>query len=367
MSTFAFSLIVIGWRTTLSPDLAAAYKAFEMGTGPSPSSMGSFFYSKDTCVVILIIGNFLTGVGQGILWVAQGEYVGLCATEETKGFYYALYWGCYMMSNIFGNGIGAVMLSLSTGPIFFIGCGVWMLIVAFGHTKMIVPDGKPVAHKTIMQEITGACMAALDKRMMWIDAEILWTGFSISFWATLLLPALIIELNDVKGDNLHHFDSPAKTSKGLMALVFFGVGEITGSQVMGQIIDKFGPVRGSYQNCLNIIVMVIIMEINIHVLKFDVYSFLMTFAWGWLDGSLNIHVNSHLGFQFENVSDAFAVLGILNGLGVFFMQLVQQKLNIDKSPEGIEVYMLCIAAYGLIACTITVWFPYREESKSKSL
>jgi hypothetical protein len=92
---------------------------------------------------------------------------------------------------------------------------------------------------------------------------------------------------------------------------------------MGMIIDKFGPVRGSYQNCLNILIMIAVTLFNLHILEFDVLTYLMTFCWGWLDGSLNIHCNQNLGFQFDNMSDAFAVLGMLNGLAVFAMELIQ--------------------------------------------
>jgi hypothetical protein len=81
-------------------------------------------------------------------------------------------------------------------------------------------------------------------------------------------------------------------------------------------------IRGSYQNCLNILLMVFIMVLNIHVLKFDILTFFMTFMWGWLDGGLNTHCNQNLGFQFDNVSDAFAVLGMVNGIGVFIMEIV---------------------------------------------
>jgi len=56
-----------------------------------------------------------------------------------------------MSSNIAGNGIGSIMLTLSTGPLFFAGAGVIMLIVAAGHTQMIVPESKgPMVHKTVM-------------------------------------------------------------------------------------------------------------------------------------------------------------------------------------------------------------------------
>jgi hypothetical protein len=58
--------------------------------------------------------------------------VGACATEETKGFYYALYWGLYMMSNILGSLVGAVMIELSSGPTFYISMGCLMLLAGAG-------------------------------------------------------------------------------------------------------------------------------------------------------------------------------------------------------------------------------------------
>jgi hypothetical protein len=68
MSMFAFGLVVIGWRTTLSSEKITEYRAVEMGHGLK--SVGSFFYAEGTCRIILVIANICTGIGQGILWVA---------------------------------------------------------------------------------------------------------------------------------------------------------------------------------------------------------------------------------------------------------------------------------------------------------
>jgi len=120
MSSFSFSLIIVGWRGTLTPGDAAAVHG----------GLWHFFDSKTTAKIILVVGNALTGCGQGIIWVAQGEFVGMCATEETKGFYYALYWGLYMISNIAGNLVGSIMIKLSSGPAFYISMGCLMLVAA---------------------------------------------------------------------------------------------------------------------------------------------------------------------------------------------------------------------------------------------
>lgn len=107
-----------------------------------------------------------------------------------------------------------------------------MLVVAFAHTFIVVPQSKEeVAHKTVLQELTGALKMVINKRMLFMDMQILWTGFSISFWSSLLLPAVVLEVDHTKV--IDHTDSAAKTSKGLMALVLFGVGEISGGLVMG--------------------------------------------------------------------------------------------------------------------------------------
>jgi len=129
MSTFSFSLIIIGWRGQFDHAEALA----------SHGALWHFFYSKTTARVILIVGNVLTGCGQGIIWVAQGEFVGMCATEETKGFYYSLYWGLYMMSNILGSFVGAFMIRLSSGPSFYISMGVIMLVAAGLQSRIVLP------------------------------------------------------------------------------------------------------------------------------------------------------------------------------------------------------------------------------------
>jgi len=71
---------------------------------------------------------------------------------------------------------------------------------------------------------------------------------------------------------------------------FFGLGEIFGSQVMGMVIDKVGANKATFMNLANILAMIAITIYNLHDLTYNYLSFFMCFVWGWLDGSLNIHV-----------------------------------------------------------------------------
>jgi hypothetical protein len=62
------------------------------------SAFMKFLTSQNVCITICFIGSILAGFGQAVLWVAQGEYMSSCATEETKGFFFGYFWVWYMAS-----------------------------------------------------------------------------------------------------------------------------------------------------------------------------------------------------------------------------------------------------------------------------
>jgi hypothetical protein len=53
---------------------------------------------KEVVITILFIGQILTGSGQAIIWVAQGEYMSKCASADSQGFFFGLFWCIYMSS-----------------------------------------------------------------------------------------------------------------------------------------------------------------------------------------------------------------------------------------------------------------------------
>jgi hypothetical protein len=49
-------------------------------------------------ITILVAASVLSGLGQALVWVGSGEYMALCATEKSKGFYFGFFWVLYMCS-----------------------------------------------------------------------------------------------------------------------------------------------------------------------------------------------------------------------------------------------------------------------------
>ena len=71
-------------------------------------------------------------------------------------------------------------------------------------------------------------------------------------------------------------------------MVPFGVAEVIGSIIEGQIIDKLGNRTATMFNLLVISVTIITVCLNIWTLRFGVHSFLMCGCWGLLDTVFNV-------------------------------------------------------------------------------
>mmetsp|Transcript_43037 Transcript_43037/g.31018 ORF Transcript_43037/g.31018 Transcript_43037/m.31018 type:complete len:129 (-) Transcript_43037:1294-1680(-) len=70
----------------------------------------SFLLNRGFIKFALLFSSMLNGLGASILWVAEGNYLSQCATESTKGFFFSYFWFILMLSQVFGNFIGAVIM-----------------------------------------------------------------------------------------------------------------------------------------------------------------------------------------------------------------------------------------------------------------
>jgi len=70
----------------------------------------SWYYDTPFVYSVILVTSVANGFAMGIVQPASGNYIAECATEETKGFYFAFFWSFYMGSQIFGNLIAAFVL-----------------------------------------------------------------------------------------------------------------------------------------------------------------------------------------------------------------------------------------------------------------
>lgn len=201
----------------------------------------------------MIAGSVIGGYGQAILWTAQGEYVSLCAKEETKGFYFGFFWTIYMSSQIIGNAIGGYIITKANGPVFFIIMFGIMLVAVLGFCFVILPPKQShvdldqmklmdtnykddsAVPPSMLSEMKDTIALICTKKMMYLNMQLLWSGTSIAFWSAMLIPIMTLELADHPD-----FSENKKTSWALYGMVSFGFGEVIGGYIMGMVIDKCG-------------------------------------------------------------------------------------------------------------------------------
>ena len=104
-----------------------AWRKVQQDSGEKPTDVQSFFERQTVCVCFLYLANIITGSGTGPMWTAQGDFMTLCSTENSVGFYFSIFWTFYMFSQIFGNLVGALIITRTSGPMFFLILGIIMV------------------------------------------------------------------------------------------------------------------------------------------------------------------------------------------------------------------------------------------------
>ena len=78
---------------------------------------------------ISIIVSLINGAGVTLTTVAQGNYISNCATEETKGLFFSIFWAFYMGAQVFGNLIASQIMG-NLDQIYFLIIMVSITILA---------------------------------------------------------------------------------------------------------------------------------------------------------------------------------------------------------------------------------------------
>ena len=175
-----------------------------------------FITQKWVMVILLCAISIISGLGQAIVWVASGEYMSLCATKQTKGFYYGYFWVFYMSSQIFGNYIGAISIDKSSGPFFYLMLGSIMVAAVPAFCFLKIPE-HPNDNHSLLDEFFGrtyndsfyeqlehvnvnsfgfiikaTCKLITTKKMMKLNLQLFWTGFLIAFTTGILTPLMML-------------------------------------------------------------------------------------------------------------------------------------------------------------------------------
>ena len=123
-----------------------------------------------------------------------------------------------------------------------------------------------------------------DRRLWHLVPEFLWSGISLAIYVGLIVPMIVMTLpND---------DANTQFMKSLLPMFAFGVGEVSSGLVLGQIIDR--KILSQRGVCVFILFLIIIETVLVCIFiakwEYGTITYLMTFFWGFQDGTVNTHI-----------------------------------------------------------------------------
>ena len=62
-------------------------------------------------ITVILVAAMINGFGASILWVAQGQYISMCANDKNKGYFNSVFWSLVMCAGIFGNLMAAFVIA----------------------------------------------------------------------------------------------------------------------------------------------------------------------------------------------------------------------------------------------------------------
>ena len=185
--------------------------------------------------------------------------------------------------------------------------------------------------------------------MRWVLPEIVWAGMSLAIYTGLLV-TIISKTVEGTGEEL---------MRSMYAMICLGIGEIVGSFVVGQVIDRKGSKVTSYLTVGLILLQTVLMLWFIGQNTYGVLVFVLTFVFGFQDAVVNTHMSELLGFEFlpDNIRP-FAVFNIVQSMSVFTFLVIEAY--VDTLVE-LAVFNVICGLSGAAMCAALLWFPFRQK------
>jgi hypothetical protein len=113
------------------------------------------------------VTTFINGFGQGIAQPASGTFISDCATERSKGLFFAFFWAFYMGSQVVGSLISGIIFSYI--PFYWYSIIMFIILVT-ATVYMFFLKLPHVAPSNFLRERTDSIViSALPKRSFDID------------------------------------------------------------------------------------------------------------------------------------------------------------------------------------------------------
>ncbi|CDW89596.1 major facilitator superfamily protein [Stylonychia lemnae] len=365
-----------------------------------------------------ILIQIIQGICLGLKWVAGGKYISQCATEETRGFYFGIFWGIFMISMVLGSLIAAfISIHFNQTTFLFIMATIATLsIVVFSTLAEPIPQERylPAENEndyqseeddeiiklqscerirlfkkcenyqaieqksdscneynrsinqvfTIQRQSIKAAPISLKievkEILQLITSKRMLPLLPQLIWlgASIAIYSGILVIIIIETQSFG--DDQQKFFQSMLTMVSFGAGEIMGSLISGLMIDYYGNKKTVYMNILLVSLQTCLMFVYMIDYKFSSFAFLLTFVWGLQDSSNNTLSVEILAFEFTNNSQSIAVSNFSLAMGALAFNFIQGFI---KGKEQYLIYTTIIGFFGILCNISSLFFQFKPMPK----
>ncbi|CDW72384.1 major facilitator superfamily protein [Stylonychia lemnae] len=365
---------------------------------------------------MILVSAMINGLGSGILWTSQGKYVSSCATDENKGFFFSYFFFIFMISQILGNLIAAFVIRANGQPTYYIimsslsffGSLVFLFLTQPSEESKvskilkdseIIVDNKKLDSIVEKQELNQNLINTLErqtlgiveiadlqkdpykpkkdqvkvrgkfkqdlidvfqmlvsKKMRKIIPLIIWSALSLATFAGSFVTMMTATMKE------YDWSENEQLEMSLLAMIPLGLGEMSGSVIIGKIMDKYGQKIAIITCSIKLSISILLILAYIAYFKYSVLTFFVTFFWGFQDSNLNNILNCILGFEFESNTVPFSVYSLVQAIFVFIFMIVQSLI---LTRTDYFIYFSVCYAYGIVSLFILYTFDFKKKKNDQ--
>ncbi|CDW71948.1 major facilitator superfamily protein [Stylonychia lemnae] len=361
--------------------------------------------------MMVLLSAAVNGVGSALNWTASGEYISKCASDENRGFFFSFFFFMYMSSQIVGSIIAAVVLQNSEmltlhivmSIVMLVGCLLFLLlknptkrksdIIQNGSesnndSQSMLESPQQISKRKVVdknnksssiftsefdqnKDLTYSYEIQNKKSQSQFKKDIIDTFrllkskcmiFMIPFQLlvgisqSLYIGAFMIILTNSMVDK--GWDSNKQLSMSFYAMIPLGVGELIGSIIIGNYIDKYGHKATIIPCLISLVVACTLVICHCAINQFTILAYFMTFFWGVFDSFINNLMNCMLGFEFESNNTPYSVSTAVWSTSFFIVLILEAQMS---SNFHYLILLTCSLVYGIISLAILSKFKFKSK------
>ncbi|CDW72426.1 major facilitator superfamily protein [Stylonychia lemnae] len=373
-----------------------------------------FIFTDGFIYSVIIIFAIINGIGSSLLWCGQGVYLSECASEKTKGLFFAILSALSMSSQFLGNLLSALILGNTDKLTYFIIMASIAAVasiqlqflrapklaisyeesqsvlqqhennenikIAGGTTnnadetmqtyqETLLPAFKREISnfeqqdnkKNIKESLNATIQTFKDRQMIVIIPYMIQVGLTNGLQSGIFVTMLSSTMDKNTTQNKQFENS-------LFVMTAFGAGEIFGGFLMQYVIKKFKSNKAGivYHSILASIGFITLL-IYTSIFEFNALAYIFAFCFGMMDSASNTHISMICGFEFDKKStEAMGIFYFVKPFGIFIAVIIESFFDSGDDIQLLIYYALCYIFYMFAYALVYLEFQFTDNQQEKN-